>query len=82
MRFWIPILSDRFLERSRDNYLFVYVHSLLRSRIFTFLLCNAATVYNFVKTLLLLTVSEEAFLLDFVSCVCLWVNISAAMTYR
>lgn len=51
------ILHERLLERSRDNYLFVYVQSFLRPSIFTFLLCNAATEYNFVKTLLLLTVS-------------------------
>lgn len=64
----------------------MYVQSFLRPRIFTFLLSNTATVYNFVKkqTLLLLTVSVEAFLY-LTMCymcirVCSWVNISAAMT--
>lgn len=51
--------SERLHERSRENYLFVYVHSFLRPRILTFLLCNAATVYKKLTAtnLVLLTVS-------------------------
>lgn len=46
--------SERLLERSQDNFLFVSVQFFLRPSIFTFLLL---LLYTTVKTLLLLTVS-------------------------
>lgn len=76
------VFPERLFERSRENYLFVYVQFFLRPRIFTFLLCTAAIVYN-CKTLLLLTVSVVycIWLSKHVYvCMCVWVNISAAMT--